>query len=474
MDEERLESMRKRVVGGPIIKTMIYLAAPIVAARMLSSTQELVDTILLGRVSARDLAAPTAAWPLIWLFMGLVFAVNTSTVAIVSQLVGAKRFKEASEAAGRLYGLVLLMSTVSTITIILIAPLVFRAQGVPDSVYPYALAYTYIDALALPFMATLFYFNSLGSSMGDTKTPFKLSALSSIINIVLDPILIFGLGPLPMLGVVGAAIATSISRIISGSLAFYILISGRLGITVKPLKPNRAVVNATVRIGGPIAGQQLIVSSGFLVMMGIVARLGDIVMAAYNVSLAIIHVIQNFTWGFNAATATMVGQSLGAGDRGRALKVALRGLILVSLMLSAGAVFLFVFSGALVRIFTDIDEVAIISERMIRILSLGTPFLGAFFVSMGVARGSGRTMFMSVLGVARLWLVRIPLAYLLVFLVGLGDLGIWASMAISNILAGIVAVAWVLTGRWSRGPVVGKRIQVIEETMPAQSEAQRR
>ncbi len=456
MNEDKLKRLREEVVEGKILPTLVKLALPIVAARILGSIQESVDAIFLGRVSTQDLAAPAAVWPLVWLFMGINFGITTTTVAVVSQLVGAKRFREAGESAGKLMSLSIILSIASMMVVVASAPLVFRLQAIPDSVVHLSLAYLYIDAIGIPFNFMLFFFMMLSNSTGDTRTPFKLSVVASGINLVLDPILIFGLGPLPKMGVVGAALATTISRVITGGIALYLLLTGYLGYVVKPRRPDRWIIGTALRTGGPVAGQQVLVSSGFLVMMSIVARLGDVVMAAYNLSLAIIHIIQTSIWGFNAATATMVGQALGAGLIDRARRIATTSLAIVGAMLAAGSVVLYVFSEPVVSVFTSIPEVKDVSVRMIRILSPAVPFLGVFFIAQGVARGSGHTGFMSILGAARLWLLRIPLAYALAFHAGLGDTGVWLSMSLSNVLAGIAAVLWVLRGGWAK-PIVQRR-----------------
>ncbi|MEB3774345.1 MAG: MATE family efflux transporter [Desulfurococcales archaeon] len=444
----RVEELRDRVVHGSLIRAIISLATPIVAARVLGSIQESVDVIFLGRVGANDLAAPTAVQPLFWLFMGINFGITTATMASVSQYIGARRFREASEIAGRMLGLSILAGLTSMIVLVIVAPLVYTAQGIPEAVYELAMAYTIIDALSLPFMFLIIFFSNLSSGMGDTRKPFMISTTAALINIVLDPILIFGLGPLPRMGVVGAALATSISRFIAGGIAVYMMVSGVLGMAVSPRKPTLHILSLTSRIGGPVAVQRIIVSMGFLVMMGIVARLGQVVMAAYNVSLAIIHIIQSATFGFNIAIATIVGQNLGAGYIDRARKAAYTGITLVFTLLGIGSTIIYLFRGELVQIFTNIESVYEESVRMVEIISIGVPFLGVFFVSNGVARGSGWTGIISALGIARLWLLRIPLAYILVFILDIGSDGVWISMTVSNVIAGIAGILWVVSGRW--------------------------
>ncbi len=444
----KVDKLRGRLVEGSIAKAIIYLAAPIVAARLLGSIQESVDVIFLGRVGAEDLAAPTAAQPLFWLFMGINFGITTATLASVSQLVGARRYEEASRTAGGMLAIAITLGLASTLTMIAIAPHVFKAQGIPPGVYSLALAYTLIDALSLPFMFLLIFFNNLSSGMGDTRKPFIASSLASLINVALDPILIFGIGPIPEMGVVGAALATAISRFIAGGLALYLMLSGALGFRITPVRPWRTLAVMAARIGGPVALQRVIVSTGFLVMMGIVASLGPVAMAAYNVSLAIVHVIQSATFGFNIAVATVVGQNLGSGRVDRARRAAYIGMGIIFTILSLGSIVIYLLRDYLVLLFTNLPGVYEESLRMVELVAPGIPFLGVFFVANGIARGSGWTGIISILGVARLWLLRIPLAYMLVYHYNWGPDGVWASMTISNVIAGMAGAIWVLSGGW--------------------------
>ena len=448
MDREELERKRRWVTEGPITRVILALATPIIAARLLASTQESIDTIFLGRVSTEDLAAPAAAAPLIWLFAGIGMGVNSTLSALVSQAIGARDYRAAQKWASQLLGLTIILAIISALTIAGSAKTIFTLQGFQGETLRIATLYAVIASLGMPFLLLLFYFNSVMASSGDTKTPFKISALSTILNIILDPILIFGLLGLPALGAAGAALATAISRGIAVAIALALLFRGAPGFRLYPAIPRPELIIKTVRIGGPVSVQRVVVSLGFLTMMGIVAGLGPAVVAAYNVALTIIHVIQSGTFGFNIAIATIVGQNLGARLAARAVKAAYSGIMIVFSILTAGALLIVLAREHLVALFTSIDEVAFYAERMILIVAAGIPFLGAFFTSLGVARGSGYTLFMSILGISRLWLVRIPLAYTLVYHYGMGDMGVWISMTLSNIIAGVVGVMWVASKTW--------------------------
>ena len=446
----RVEELRKRVVEGSVLGSIFTLAGPIAAARLLGSIQESVDAIFLGRVGTEDLAVPAAASTIFWLFMGLNFGVSTALISLVSQHVGARRFDEASRIAGQVWALSILLGCLGALALVVVAPLVYRLQGIPPGVYELAVAYITINSISLPFMFTMFFFNGLSGSMGDTRKPFIVSSISSLLNIILDPILIFGLGPFPRMEVIGAALATVVSRVVASGLALYMLLSGSVGLRVVPRKPGMGLVRVVARIGGPVALQRVAESAGFLFMMGIVARLGAAVIAAYNISLAILHVFQSITFGLNLSMATVVGQNLGAGLIERARSAAVKGASVVFLILSAGSALVYLARDHVVGAFTSIEEVAVVSTRMLEVVVLGMPFLGLYFLSNGVARGSGFTGLISLIGFSRLWLVRIPLAYTLVYTLSMGDLGVWWSMTLSNMIAGSLGMAWVLKGDWSR------------------------
>lgn len=473
--EARVEELRRRVVEGSVVRAMFWLAGPIVAGRVLGTVQESVDTAFLGRLGKVQQAAPVAVWPLIWFFIGFIFAIGAASNAMVSQLVGARRYDEASRVAGRLWGLALALGLGSAVLVASIAPYLFRVLGIPGEVYPLSLAYIWIEAISIPFMFTMFYFNSLSSSMGDTRKPFWVSTYSSLINLVLDPILIFGLLGLPRMGVVGAALATGISRIVAGGYAAILMSTGSLGFKVTPSMPDPATARAAFKIGAPVAVQQLLTSSGFLVMTGIVAGLGSTVMAAYNVSLAVIHIVQAITMGFTVAMATVVGQSLGAGLLERAREAAVKGQALVFGLLSAGTALIVAFRDALAALFTSDAQVLVEAERMVAVFAPSIPFLGLLFTANGVARGSGHTVVPSIFNIARLWLLRIPLSYTLAYMAGLGSLGVWLGMSLSNVAAGLAAVVWVYRGTWLRAKALeelGEAVGPARIPQPSQGRVQ--
>ncbi|MCE4617658.1 MAG: MATE family efflux transporter [Desulfurococcales archaeon] len=448
---ERVDKLRTRIVEGSILRAIIILAGPAVASRLLNVAYELIDTIFLGHLGEAELAAPTAAWPLLMLFMSIAIGISSSSVSMVSQLVGARDYEKASDVSSQLLGLTLLVGVLSAFLYAGISPVIYSAQSLSPEVYKLALIYTLYLAIGVPTFFAVIYYTNLLNSLGDTRTPFILNTVSVTINIVLDPLLIFGLLGFPRWGVMGAAVATSIARIVAGIYALYHLSSGRIGFRVTPRIPTLPVTRVALKVGLPVSFQMSLTSIGFLVMIKIVALLGTAVLASYNVAVRILGLIQAFAFGFSQALGVVVGQNIGAGHTSRAWESAKKGLLLLFGLMGIGSLLIYLGNRPIVEVFTTSGDVIRESIIMINIIAVGTPFLGVMFASNGIARGSGHTRIVALIGAARLWVFRIPLAYYLAFTVGLGPKGVWWAMTLSNILSGLAAVAWVIRRSWLKG-----------------------
>ncbi len=448
MDRSKLDQRRARILEGNLLAAWASLAAPLIAANLISVVQSSVDAFFLGRVGTAHLAAPLAAVALMAMFNSLSTAVATTTIAGVSQLVGARRYSEASELAGMLAGLMVLLGSLASIVVATASPLLYRLVDIPPDVYTLTVKYTVIDSLAMPFLFYLSFFTSLSTALGDTRTPLKILATANLINIVLDPLLIFGLGPLPELGVIGAALATAWSRFLTAGLAAYYVASGRLGLDVTLSPPNRRTLRLVYKTGGPIAAQRFVSNLGFFAMISIVAPLGSIVMAAYNLGTVVVSMLQSVVAGFGSAVSTIIGQNIGAGAIARAKRAAVMVTVTLTLLMTLTGLVTWLFSERLARLIAPIEEVVGVASTMLRILAYSFPFMGIFYAAFGIARGSGDTKFVSMLNMARIWIIRIPLAYILVNELLYDHIGIWISMSVSNALIGLVSLAWIMRGKW--------------------------
>jgi len=447
-----VDSIRDRIVNGPIVGTMVWLAWPVIVANLVNMSYNLIDAFWLGKLGKVAFGAPTVCWPLIMLFYSIGMGYAMAGIALISQYVGAGNREMTEKSAGQLISFLFLGALVLSGIGYLFIPQVLSMIGVPQNIYPLAVSYARIIFLGIPIVFFGFAFNTITNAIGDTRTPTILNVSSAIMNIVLDPIMIFGLLGFPAMGVAGAAIATVVSRSIVSIVGGFLLFKGFKGIKIglSDLRIEKWWLRKVFSIGTPLSIQQSFNALGFTVMMSIVSRFGSTVIAAYGVVVRIVNIMQAVTWGLNRATSIMVGQNIGAEKYGRAMSIAKTSVTFTSGFLVLGALLLFVFSGQAVSFFVNEQDVVAEGSKLIHVVSSSIPFFGIFFVAGAVAAGSGHTRFFAVLSTVRLWVLRIGLSILLAYIMKIGSLGVWLAMAISNIGAGAIALAWLIRGTWLR------------------------
>ncbi len=460
-----LMKLRNRILTGSILGTLFWLAWPMIVANLVNTSYNIIDAYWLGKLGRQAFGAPTVSFPLIMLFYSIGMGFAMAGISLISQYIGAGDFKSANRSAGNLLAFMLSMSVVLSTLGILFSPYFLQLMHVPSDIYPYAVSYLKVIFAGIPISFIGFAFNTIANSLGDTRTPTVLNIASSITNMVLDPFLIYGWLGLPTLGVVGAAIATIISRVIVSAAGLKYLITGYHGlkITWSDLRIEKWWLKKVISIGTPMAIQRSSNSLGFTIMMSLVSMYGSAVVAAYGVATRIINIMSGFTWGLNRATSVMVGQNIGAEQYERAKKIAATTMTIIFIILSAGSTLIYLFREPLVAFFISDPKVIAVGSKMIGIFVWSLPFFGLFAIGGAIASGSGHTKFFATLSIIRLWALRIGLSYLLALWLAMGSDGIWIAMTISNVVVGIITVLWVLSGRWAK--------RVIElRTIPPQPE----
>jgi len=445
---EGLARHREKVLGERnILRLMLWLAAPMFVSASLSSLYELVDTFWLSRLGDAALATPTVSWPYRGVLMSISFGLASSLSALVGQYVGAGKIREAEKSIGTVAGLLAAIVVPGSLLLAAITPLYLEAIGVPPSVRVLAARYLTVLVLATPFSAAFMLFTFAVSAAGDTRTPMYISAAATLINAVLDPVLIFSAG----LGVLGAALATAAANMFSAAYAVYSFATGRHGVKLglRDLVPEPGIARLVARVSLPITAQRLGTSLGFVGMVGIVSGLGKHVIAAYSIGQVMLSIDHIIVFPLARATSIVVGQALGAGMEHRARRAAYTGLAVVTAAAAAYIAALEAAAGPFIAVFTRSPATYEAALHMIRIFAPSVIGFDVFIVANVVARASGHTLPVSILGLARLWGLRIPLSWLLAYRLGMGDKGLWTGMAISNCATGAAAAAWLLSGTWA-------------------------
>ncbi len=440
------------------------LAWPAITGNISQTMLNLVDTMMVGHVSAVAVGAIGLGGQVSWFMFPIMMSVSIGVLALVARFVGAGNREMAEEVLEQgLY-----MAFILGIPIMMFGWLVGRyvlvVMGAKGSVLNLAYKYLVVLFAFYPVRFMSFTLFSAIRGAGDTKTPMKLGIVMNIINAVMDYLLIYGELGFPRLGPVGAAWASGIGITVSFTIAVYLTISGRLSLQLRPRwRFNLNMARRIMRIGVPtLIDRSLFSFYGFL-YTSIVTRFGKIALAAHQVGLRIESIAYMPAFGFNVATSTLVGQNLGAGKPEDAEMTVYEALKLIGLFMAAMAVILIVFPRYLIMPFLSpsdpsYEEVMHLAVIYLIIAAISEVPLGWMFVLSGALRGAGDTKSpMYVTAVSKL-LFRIIPAYLLGFgftvwgytFKGLGVIGAWIAMT-EEVFMSTAILWWIFKrGKWKR------------------------
>jgi putative MATE family efflux protein len=452
---------------GAITPKLVSLAWPLVVGNLLQTFYNLADMFWVGRVDRHAVAAVSLMFPTAWMFISVAMGLTAASVALVSQHVGAGDDRKADNVVAQTLLLTIAVALVlSTVGYVGRHPLL-AIVGAEGPVFTPALAYLEVLFVSIPFTFCFFVFRAVLRGAGDTRTAMWLVVVSVTINVVLDPFLILGWGPFPAWGVRGAAIATLVARVFAAAVGVYVLLKGDWGVRLRltDLRPDWPVLRKIVDVGYPATIDGLARSLAAVAMVALVARFGPVATAAYGVGLRLMSVSWTVSGAVGQATATGVGQNLGADTPDRAAEVTWKGTAGTMAVLFGAGALMFAFPATAIRVF--IADAAVVAEgvNFLRIIGPFLAFFGGLMVVQGGFRGAGDTRVAMVLSFLSRWILRIPLALLLAYqwafsvgplsLSGLswGVSGLWWAWSASAIGSFVLGVLWFNLGNWQEGVV---------------------
>ncbi|MFW6375636.1 MAG: MATE family efflux transporter [Thermoplasmatota archaeon] len=448
---------KEEIRDGEILPVLFKLAWPMMVAQLLQTTYNLIDTIWLGRLpppeNTLSVGAISVAWPFVFLLLSVEMGLGIAGISMISQHTGAKEYDEAYHDTGQLFLMFLVISTILGGVGFLIAEDFLNFLTQEADLVPYATSYLQIIFLGFPLLLTFAAFSFSLRAWGDTITPMLVMTVSVVINIILDPVLIFGLGPFPSMGIRGAAVATVFARGVGTGIAIYILWAGKVDIKLKlhHLKPDIKKIKKFVSVGLPATLGRIEESVGFVLMTGLLAMLPmqEQVLAAYGIGSRVINITFVILGGLMMAVSTMVGQALGADKKTRAEKTTNRATIVMIFFMSLVSISFVLFRYQIMRFFI-VDEPLVIEigARFLAILAIGGPFFAIYEGVSGALNGSGHTGQQFALSLLRLWGLRIPMILILAFALVLNSTGAWLAIASSNVITGIAAYLLYKKGWW--------------------------
>jgi putative MATE family efflux protein len=437
---------------GSLGRAITLLAIPMVLEMSMESLFGIVDVFFVGKLGADAVATVGLTESLLTLVFAIAMGLSMATTAMVARRIGEKDPEDAAVAAVQSIAVGVTAAVAIGIGGVLSARWLLGAMGASNAIVETGFGYTSVILGGSITVVLLFLINAIFRGAGDAVIAMRVLWFSNLINIVLDPCLIFGWGPFPQMGLTGAAVATTIGRGAGVLYQLWVLVGGRGRVVVrrKQVVLDTAVMVRLLRVSLTGMLQFLVATASWLGLVRITAAFGSAALAGYTIALRIIIVALLPAWGMSNAAATLVGQNLGAGKPERAERsVWLTGLSNM-LFLGAVTVFFVLFAEPVIRLFTSDPEVIPIGVDCLRYVSYGYIFYAYGMVMVQAFNGAGDTATPTVINLLCYWLWQIPLAYGLAMPFGLGARGVFIAIAISESTLAVVAMLVFRRGRWKQ------------------------
>lgn len=431
---------------GSIFRGLFKMAFPVMATSFLQMAYNLVDMFWIGRTGSRSVAAVGSAGFYMWLSFALIMISKVGAEVRVSQSIGGGNLSRAKDYARNALQMNLFLSIIYGAAVYFFSDRLIGFFKLGDSeVISMGISYLKIISLGMVFSFSNQVFTGVFNGYGDSKRPFYMNTVGIITNMILDPILIFGVGPFPVMGVRGAAIATVISQLIV--FLFFIIYINRGNGTVKSLdfhhKPELHIMKEYVKLGLPVGIHSGLFTLFTMVIARIIAQWGPLPIAVQKVGSQ----IESISWmtasGFQVALSTFVGQNYGAGQSERIKKGYGAGIVIISVVGVFATLLLIFFARPIFSLFIPEEESIRYGVSYLKILGISQWFMCVEIVTAGAFNGLGKTSPPSIISVS-FNALRIPLAIFLSSETLLGLNGVWWAMTVTTIFKGIILIGWFL------------------------------
>lgn len=435
--------------SGSLNRAVFLLAIPMVLEMAGESLFVVVDAFFVGRLGPSALAALGLTETFLMIVYSVAAGVAMSTTALVARRVGEKDPDGAARSAVQAIILGLSIAAVLGTTGAIAAPWLLRAMGGDAETIAIGVPFARIQLGGMVVIILLFINNAIYRGAGDATMAMRSVWLANGINIVLDPMLIFGIGFFPELGLTGAAVATTTGRGIGVLYQLWSLSRGdRIRVRREHLKVDRAIILNLLRVSRGGVGQMLVSQVSYIGSIRILATFGAVVLAGYVLAIRIVMFVILPAWGLANAAATLVGQNLGAGRPDRSERaVYVTGVWNMAFMTVITIVFV-TFAPAIMSIFAPDPETHAVGTRALRIISYGYVFYAWGMVTIQAFNGAGDTSTPTWINIGVFWFFQLPLAYVLAIILDVGPDGVFWSFAIAYSLSAMVGLAIFRRGRW--------------------------
>ena len=448
--KEALRGSEQDYTTGPVGRSILLLAIPMVLEMSMESIFAVVDIFFVSRLGADAVAAVGLTESLLMPVYALAMGLAIGATALVARRIGERDAEGAARAAVQSLLLALLVSVVLGALGVVFAPRLLVLMGASPGVIEIGATFARIMLGGEAAIIILFVVNAIFRGAGDAAIAMRVLWMANALNMALAPCLIFGLGPFPALGVTGAAVATTFGRSAGAAYAIWRLTrpGGRIPVRRRHMRPEPALMAQVARLSGSAAVQSLVGTASWIGLVRIISTFGSAALAGYTIGIRVVIFALLPSFGMSNAAATMVGQALGAGKPERAEEAVWKaGFYNLCFLGGIGAVFV-LFAPGLVSLFTTDPAVAVHAVSCLRIIASGFLFYAYGMVFTQSFNGAGDTFTPTVVNLVVFWLWEIPLAYVLAIHLGLGPRGVFWSVTIAFSTLAVVSAILFRRGKW--------------------------
>ncbi len=435
---------------GSIRKAVFMLAIPMILEMLMESIFALVDIIYVSKVSVNAVATVGLTESVLTLVYAIAIGLSMGATALIARRVGEKDIKKARETAVQVIFIGIILSIAISIVGILYPKDILRLMGGEPSLIEEGFGYTRIILGGNITVMLLFLINAIFRGAGDASVAMWTLIISNTLNIILDPIFIFGLGPIPAYGAEGAAIATTIGRGTAVIIQISVLFVGysKIKIALKDLKLKLALIVNIIKVSLGGIGQFIIGTSSWVFLMKIMSEFGSEVLAGYTIAIRIIIFTLMPAWGMSNAAATLVGQNLGANQPERAEKsVWIAGKYCAYFMGLVSVIYI-VFAPTLLSWFSPNENVIKNGALSLQIVAFGYIAYAYGMVIVQAFNGAGDTKTPTYINFFCFWIFQLPFAYLTAIKLDIGPKGVFWAITLAEVLIAIISLWLFRKGKW--------------------------
>lgn len=452
-----ISDLREAITGteqdfttGKLGRAVFLLSVPMALEMLMESAFAIVDIFFVSKLGAEAIATVGLTESMMTLVYALAVGLSAATSSLVSRRIGEKNFEGASKVAFQAIIAGILISLFIAVPGVIFTRNLLRLMGASSVIVQEMWGFTALMIGSNTVIMLLFIINAIFRSAGDAAVSMRVLWMANLINIILDPLLIFGWGPVPAFGITGAAVATASGRGIAVLFQVILLFRGkkRVQLHLRHIRLDLKVMTTLLKLSLGGVSQHIIATSSWILLIRIVSAFGSIVVAGYTIAIRVVNFALLPNWGLSNAASTLVGQNLGAHQPQRAERsVWITGWINICFSGFIGLI-LVVFSSTFIRLFIQDRAVIEAGSVALRIISLGFISYGFGMVLVNALNGAGDTFSPAVINIICYWILEIPLAWLLAVTAGMNESGVFIAIVIAETMMTLSAFWLFRKGRW--------------------------